>query len=690
MNRSTRVSITAAVVALLVLVGIGAVLIGTWIGEERQRDLLQWESRLGLAADARADAINRLLAADRRDLADLAGNASLRFYLWQIAQARGAGTGGSEAAEGAHGYLRNLLLAAAERYGYIAGALARVPADVPQPRIAGLAILDADLKPVVATPGLELGSAYARVAQRALEHPADAGVVELMLDPQGNAVTATAVPISTVPGGSVSGNERPIGVVLAIRGAGEELYPLLTRGAAFAEDSEALLLEGRADRTVALLSPTRDGSPALRRTLPADRTDLAEAVAIAKLGAFVVLSNYRGDQVLQVSRPIRGQGWVLVQQVNAGQALSLADERRRFLVTALSLLLLTIVAVAVAAWRHGSSIRAQHHAAELDDKAARLERQTGLLHTITDSLDVLTLLVTTDGRVLFTNQAAADAAGLKIPDLLGRAVAGVVPPPVAQVLQEGVARMRRDGGTVHGMLQWPAPDGQRDYHASFIPVPRIGEDRDLALIVLGDVTDLQQAQKRHTELLRGLVATLVSAVDRRDPHAAHHGERVVEVADALARELGFSGAERETLGLAASLANIGKIMIPPEVLTKTEPLAADERALLQNHVDYGLELLKGLRFDGPVADIIAQKQERPDGRGYPRGIGDERITLAGQILAVANAFVALRSGRAYRQGMSVNAALDELMRGAGSQFDRRVIAALFHVAENRRDWSQWT
>ncbi|KAA0205723.1 MAG: histidine kinase [Proteobacteria bacterium] len=89
-------------------------------------------------------------------------------------------------------------------------------------------------------------------------------------------------------------------------------------------------------------------------------------------------------------------------------------------------------------------------------------------------------------------------------------------------------------------------------------------------------------------------------------------------------------------------------------------------------------------------DIIAQKQERPDGRGYPRGLGADRITLAGQVLAVANAFVALLSPRAYRQQLSIQGALDELMRGAGSQFDRRVIAALFHVAENRRDWSQWT
>ena len=275
---------------------------------------------------------------------------------------------------------------------------------------------------MVATPGLvDVGNTYAAVAQRALARPSERNAT-LMLDAQGEAVIVVAVPISTVPGAGagVSGDERPVGVVIGIRSAGEELFPLLNRGPSFAEDSESLLLEKRADETVALLSPTRDGSPALRRTLPADRADLAEAAAVAKPGGFVALSNYRGDAVLQVSRPVRGQNWVLAQQVDAAQALSLADERRRFLMTALSLLLFAIVAVAVAAWRHGSSVRAQHHADELADKAARLERQTDLLHTITDNLDVVTLLVTRDYRVLFTNQAAADAAGLTIPDILGQ------------------------------------------------------------------------------------------------------------------------------------------------------------------------------------------------------------------------------------------------------------------------------
>lgn len=380
---------------------------------------------------------------------------------------------------------------------------------------------------------------------------------------------------------------------------------------------------------------------------------------------------------------------MIAQQVDAKQALSLADERRRFLLIALSLLLTVIVAVAVAAWRHGSSVRAQHQAEEMADKAARLQRQTDRLHTITDNLDVLTLLVSRDGRVLFTNRAAAAATGRDIPALLDSRLADFLPAPMQVAMQDGIAQAHGQGAAVHKLLGWETAGGYREFHAGFIPVARIGDEAEPMLVVLSDVSTLRQAQKRHMDLLRRLVLTLVSTVDRHDPYSANHARRMTEVADALARELGFSDQERSTLDLAASLANIGKIMVPVEILTKREPLSADEQALLRKHVEFGLELLKGLQFDGPVLDLIAQKQERPDGRGYPQGLPAERLTLAGQVLAVANAFVALVGGRAYRPGLPLATALTELEHAAGSQFDRRVVAALFHVVDKRPEWAQW-
>jgi HD-GYP domain-containing protein (c-di-GMP phosphodiesterase class II) len=694
--------VAVALAALVALVALGAFLINFYIAGEKQRDLLQWESRLGLVADAKADAVARLVAAERRDLEELARNASLQLYLWQVVRAREAGPWPERQPDQAQqAYLRNLLLAAADRGGYLPDPGSRVPANVPRAASAGLALFDAGLGAVVTTPGLGAAAGhYSDVARRALAGPGRT-VVDLVLGPDDRAMLVIAVPVAAVSGALAAGEGRGLtGALVAVRGAEQDLYPLLARGPAFVEDSETLLL-ARRDDSVLFLSPTREGANALRRSMPLERpaaeAELAEVAAVRAPEGFAALDNYRGTPVLQVSRRIRGvtadgeargQPWVLAQQVNAGEALSAANERRGFLLATLSLLLLAIAALAVAAWRHGSSVRARHQAEELQDKAARLQKQTDLLHTITDNVDVLTVLVNREDEVIFTNRATAVAAKSSIGGLVGSRLPAVFGHAAALLADLG-DQARRLRQPLHRVLPLALGGALKSFQVSVIPVERIGERRQLVLLVLSDVTDLTVAEQQHADLLRELVGKLSDAVALHDPFSAHHATRMAEVAQAVARELGLPDDERETLGLAATLANIGKIMLPADLLTKTEPLTTADRELLRKHVDFSLELLAGLDFEAPVLEVIAQKQELLDGTGYPRGLKEEQMSLPGRILSVANAFVALVSARAYRQGVSIEAALDELLRGAGTQYDRRVIAALFHVAANRQDWTAW-
>ncbi|NHZ69948.1 MAG: hypothetical protein GWP20_01820, partial [Thermotogales bacterium] len=90
-----------------------------------------------------------------------------------------------------------------------------------------------------------------------------------------------------------------------------------------------------------------------------------------------------------------------------------------------------------------------------------------------------------------------------------------------------------------------------------------------------------------------------------------------------------------------------------------------------------------------VLDTIEQKQEHLDGSGYPHGLSNDEILLTARILAVSNAFVALVSSRAYRDAVDIEQALNQLLQETGSKYDRHVVAALFHIAENRSDWSEW-
>lgn len=681
MNRATRTAVTGAVVVLLLLAMAGALLIDAFIDRERARDLREWENRLGLAAEARADGVARLVAGQRRSLEELAGNAALQVYLGQAIGA-GATAGTPELAE--VGYLRNLLLATAEREGWTDAGASTVAANLPRTRATGLALLATDGRVVVATPGL---GDLLPVLREAAASLGDRSLAVLREAPDGSAVLLHAVPVLSAPGADAGGEGRRIGVLLGARRPEAELYPLLSRGPAFAEDSEVLLLLAGRDAGVLFLSPTRDGSDALRRTTPLVRADLAEREAVATPGSFVVLENYRGRRVLQASRAVRGQPWVIAQQVDAAEALALADERRGFLLLVLVLVLLAVLGLAVAAWRHGSSVRARAEAAASRAQAERLQKQTDLLHAVTDNIGVPTLLVDRARMVRFNNRALAEATGKAIAAVNGQSLATVAPPATASALLE-LAAAASEGPRRH-LLALDLGSGARQVQASAIPVPVLGAERDFVLLVLDDVTELEVAHQRHDDLLRDLVTALVRAIDRHDPAVGEHATRVAEVADALARELGLTAAERANLDLAATLANVGKVALPPDLLGKTGPLTTAERDLLRSHVQHGLDLLQGLAFEGPVLDVIAQKQEHLDGSGYPRGLSGAALTMPGRILAVANAFVALLAPRPWRPGLPIRGAVAELMQGADSRYDRRVLAALAHVVENRRDWSSW-
>ena len=229
---------------------------------------------------------------------------------------------------------------------------------------------------------------------------------------------------------------------------------------------------------------------------------------------------------------------------------------------------------------------------------------------------------------------------------------------------------------------------RHDYHVSIVALSH-SDYKQSHLYVMHDITRLKDAQGRHNRLMDGIISTLAHVIDKHDPHCEHHSERTREVATAIAGAMGLPKERVDALSMAALLANIGKLYIPAEMLTNMEPLTEEEELVLRENVNYSVEILKGLDFDGPVIEFVQQKNECLDGSGYPKGISGDAIYQESRILSVANAFVAMTSSRAYRSGMPIKEALDILISEADSRYDRHVIAALFHVAENHSDWVNW-
>ena len=677
LNRGRANPVAMALLVLALFLAGGAWLIHRYLALETQRDLREWQTRLSLIADIRSRRLESWLQRQQTTLAELADNLSLRLYLTRLEQAAPDRRAGMAEA----GYLRNLLLARARRDGYLADDTPSVPANLPATDRPGLAILGPDAGLLVATPGFPRpGKRERAFVQRLLAHPRPL-VEGLVFTPGGRVLLVLGVGLRPVEGMAGKGHAGAIGVILAVRDARRDLFPMLRAGNFLTRHDETLLVRAQGDELL-YLTPLADDGEAGTRRLPLATVRLAAAHILRHPDAFGQWVNYAGRPVLASGRRIPGTPWTLVQTVDAHEALRDSRAYRRFLLTAFSLALALVTLALVAAWRHGSSVRAQRLAAELERQARALRDQARLLQAVTAHIPDYVLLLDAGNRVRFANRRWAEATGTPTEELVGKDLRALLGPAAAAPLED---RLQRPDGTE----PLPLRIGQREgiYLVEVAPVTG-GSDHEAGdrLLVLHDITRLHRAERKQTALRDQVIQALTRALDSYDPYSSHHSARVAAIATALGETLGLRERALRDLGMAAQLANIGKLYVPREILLKTEPLDEAEQAEVRRHVDHALAILEGVDFDPAVRQTIAQKQERMDGSGYPRGLRDGDILLPARILAVANSFVALVSPRAWRNALGIEDALDRLLADGGRHYDRQVVAALFHLAENRREW----
>jgi HD-GYP domain-containing protein (c-di-GMP phosphodiesterase class II) len=175
---------------------------------------------------------------------------------------------------------------------------------------------------------------------------------------------------------------------------------------------------------------------------------------------------------------------------------------------------------------------------------------------------------------------------------------------------------------------------------------------------------------------------ILSALGARDAPTRDHSARTARLCVALGRGMGLDPAALMTLGLGALLHDVGKMRVPDAILHKPGPLTDEEWVAMRRHPEDGRLIIEGVGFLEGAAALVVQHHERWDGTGYPAGLRGESIAPGARILAVADAFDVMTHEREYRAPMSKAAALAELERCAGSQFDARVVSAFrrAHIA----------
>jgi HD-GYP domain-containing protein (c-di-GMP phosphodiesterase class II) len=670
MNKNKPV--IAATILLAAFLAVSIWLIVKYVESERERDMFKWEDRLSILAESHKRTIEEWLEDQIKHLDELAENPLTQIYLTMPAD---SAEGQTESERGQIAHLRNLLIAAMKRSELFA-APQQISSNLVDSTKDGMAILDAGSGLRLSTRNFPTQDNHLHKAVELAQQNRQAAVYGIYRNEDREPRLIIAVPVKRVQ--AVTGSEDFAGFVVAVINPALSLYKLFAQEWLTTVTDEALLVSGDDNSTV-YLSPLREGYQLFHRAaLSSER--LASNFARMKTGGFDRKTDYRGVDVLVTGRAIDKTNWTIAQKIDASEALRESRTHQNFVLTVFLLAIFVVAAGFVAIWRHSSTMR-------LHRITQRLEARTALLNSVGDNIRDHIFLLGNDENIIFINKTLADCIGVHYEDIVGKSLHHIFGLETTECLLS-LKGSSEQGGVKNRIMQLLIGDEAHDYHVSLVALTQ-GDYKNSLLYVLHDITELKATQDRHNRLLEGIIATLVYATDMHDPHCAHHSERTREVAVAIAQAMGLSEERTRVLSMAALLANIGKLYLPREILTKLAPLTEEEEQMLQQHVAYSVDILKGLEFDGPVIKIIEQKNERPDGKGYPEGLTAGDIMQEAKIISVANAFVAMSSARAYRPGKPVNEVIDAMLEQADEAFDRNVIAALFHIAENRSDWKNW-
>jgi len=664
---------------LAVLLGAGGAAIYAYSANERARETQLWQTRLGIVADMRADAVAGWLKRQNEELAGLAENASLQIYLTELTATGAASSPERRSEDQARGgYLSNLLALVAHRAGFRGPATGpAVAANVRRVGVAGISLVTMDGRVIAASPDSPpVEGALARFLSGV--ERGRAAMRDIYLDHTGAPAFALAVPLYAVQERETA--DRQVAWVLGVKQVGAELFPLLRQPGSVWPGAEILMVR-KAGEIIEYLSPTA-GEGALSRSFAADTPDLASRFALERPGGFGLARDYRNEEVLVTGRRVAGSPWTVLHKISRDEALGPVEGATARLAAILGLLVLAVGGGVIAVWRHGTSIRAARIADEQAELARKYEAQSRFLKLVTDTQPTPMFIVDRENRYRFANRVAAGHAGIAQEDVLGKTMASVLGPAVA-ARYEALNRETLELGVTRRAIHRSGANGDlRVVQAEHVPVPETLNGNAGVMVVEEDITAAISEREKRARTLDSLIDTLVSILDRRDPFAAHHSVRVSETAASLAREMAQDEETAETAATAGRLLNIGKIMVPEEVLTSDGALDEDQVRLVRGSIAQSADMLASVEFRGPVVETLREVHRLQQGEETPPDI-DSVAEIAAEIVSVANSFIALTSDRAWRAGIDPGAAAGRLLAECEGRYARRVVSALLNLVDNK-------
>ena len=333
---------------------------------------------------------------------------------------------------------------------------------------------------------------------------------------------------------------------------------------------------------------------------------------------------------------------------------------------------------------------------------ADLARESATLEQLFANSPLTIQLCRLDGTILRVNPTCERMFGFLQQELVGHRIDEFIVP--AGEMKTAMAYT--DSLSVKDALSFEAARKRKDgtlIDVSFTGFPvRLEEGEPGVFAIYADISERKRAERDREEINRQLrnkvtelekawdqaIQVLAVASEARDPYTAGHQKRVAKLARAIAEALSMGETRARQVEMAALVHDVGKIEVPTEILVKPGRLNPIEFKLIQLHPASGHRILSAIDLPWPLAEIVYQHHEAPDGSGYPRGLQGGQILTEARVISVADTVEAMSSHRPYRAALGLEAALGELGRLRGTRYDEEAVDACLDVFAKGFDWGE--
>ena len=295
---------------------------------------------------------------------------------------------------------------------------------------------------------------------------------------------------------------------------------------------------------------------------------------------------------------------------------------------------------------------------------------------------------------IFNKDIHAVVLDINMPDMTGLQVFKEIKsinPYVPIIFHTGTAAMRDERRDLrrqfrpHAYVQKGDPEQLMDTVVSAVESYRI----IVRNVKLSE--SLYKELKKSTDKIKtnieGTIHAMAMTVEMRDPYTAGHQRQVADLASAIAEKMGIPREQIDSIHLAGTIHDIGKMQVPTEILSKCGKLTELEFDMIKTHSQAGYDILKTIEFQWPIAEFVLQHHERMDGSGYPSGLKAESILIEARILSVADVVDAIVPHRPYRPALGIEKAQEEIFDNRGIVYDSDVVDACLSIISENNVWT---